>query len=372
MSSGAGENPFASPTVEHDGVAPTGDAILAEGTFTQRDLKATYRALVYNWRITAILATVSLVVFAGLLNPLSGRYWAVGTVVYPLFCLLPLAVVLEVLFYVKTYWRTQNAELAKEPEPQRIVLDEQGIHFQSSRMKSLLPWTRFSRLQARSRILVIVARPFGFISLPAHYFESRDAFRAAKRLIIEQLALARTAPPPEITSDEQYVDAEIPGAISCAGTLTQREFYATCWLMVRRALLINFVVIGGVFGFSLYVAVVELAANRPQNLYISVMLLIGAALSSIRWIRYYLGIRRTYRDITSRIRTRWTITDEKLSAVSETFTLNIAWDEINRVVFRDDMLLLVYQKTQGFTLPRRFFQNEEDWRQVVEWARKLH
>lgn len=372
MNAPEADNPFESPAAEHDDFAPTGEAILAEGTFTQRDLKATYRALVYNWRTAAILAMVSLIVFAGLFGPLTSRFWVVGAVIYPLFCLLPLAVVLEVLFYVQTYWRTQNAELAKEPEPQRIVLDEQGIHFQSSRMKSLLPWTRFSRLQARSRILVIVARPFGFISLPAHFFESRDAFRAAKRLISEQLAIARTAPPPEIASDEQYVDAEVPGAISCAGTLTQREFYATCWLMVRRALVINFVVIGGLFGFSLYSAVAELAANRPQNLLISGMLMIGAVLSSIRWIRYYLGIRRTYRDVTSRIRTRWTITEEKLAAVSETFTLNIAWVEINRVVFRDDMLLLVYQKTQGFTLPRRFFQNEEDWRQVVAWARKLH
>ncbi|MCC9607542.1 YcxB family protein [Blastopirellula sp. JC732] len=361
------DNPFQSPVIEQGSDAPAGEAIVAEGTFTQRDLKATYRALVYNWRTVAVLLVISLVMFSGTLGPIAGNYWTIGAAIYPLFCLAPLVVMLEILFYAQTYWRTKNAELKKEPEQQRITLDEQGVHFESLKMTSFLPWSRFTRLQKRRRLLVLVLKPFGFISLPSHYFESQDAFLAARKLISERIGTTSDVEPPPT---EEYVDVEIPGAVSAAGTLTKKEFYTTCWLLVRSGILTTLLMVAGLVGIACYFVAADLTSGRVQSVPGSLMFLFAAAIFSIRWIRYYLGIRRTYRDVTSRARMRWTITAEKLFATSETFNLNIGWTEINRVIFRDEALILVYQKTQAFTLPRRFFASEEDWLQVNEWARR--
>ncbi|PQO48089.1 YcxB family protein [Blastopirellula marina] len=369
MSIGAGDNPFQSPSAEQVLSAPAGKAILAEGTFTQRDLKATYRALVYGWRSILILCGVSLLVFSSLFGQLRGNYWIALAIIYPLFCLLPLAALFEGLFYLQTYWRTQNAELAKEPEQQRIAIREEGIDFVSKRLKAQLPWTRFARMQAKRRILVLILKPFGFISLPAHFFESRDAFLAARDLIAQRIGRAA-----EVASDaidaEDYVEAEIPGAITAAGTLTKSEYYWTNWIMIRRGLLTTTVVGGGLLAFSIFLTFDLLASGQASRLPIIVMFVIAAFLFSLRWIRHFFNLRRTYRDVTSKARVRWTISADNLAATSETFTFNLQWDEVTRTIFRDDMLILVYQRTQAFALPRRYFASDDDWRQVNQWAGK--
>lgn len=358
-------NPFQSPTAGQSLTAPAGKAIVAEGLFTQRDLKATYRALTYSWRTFWILIVVSLLVFSSLFGQLRGNYWFALAAIYPLFCLLPLAAMFEGLFYLQSYWRTQNAELAKEPEPQRVAISQQGLDFTSKRLKAQIPWTRFARLQTRRRILVLVLKPFGFISLPAHFFDSRDSFLAARDLIARQIGRVPDVAEPDPDA-EDYVEAEIPGAIAAAGTMTAREFYWTNWLMIRRGILITAVVVLGLLGFSLFVFLDRGISAAP----ITAMFLIAAFLFSLRWLRHFFNLRRTYRDVTSKTRTRWMITADDLAATSATFTLNLRWDDVTRTIVRDDLLILVYQRTQAFALPRRYFASDEDWRQVIQWAGK--
>lgn len=371
MRSSRPENPFSSPSQVDETTAPMTRKIVAEGTLTPQDLKNVHRAMnPYFWGFYAAFLLVLTIVYIGLASDATLQVkWLKVTIFLgsPILLLLLLS---KTSYYWASSWRMRRAELRNKTAPQRIQLDERGIHLEADQSDLFLPWDRGHRFHAGRDLLVVFLKPHGWIALPAHFFDSRDEFLAAKNFIQE--LFRRTGPPASVKPplNQESRHSATPGAVVASGVLTEKEYFQTHWVAFRNRLLKTVAPIG-VIAVPIVIVCSAFADESSKTILPLFAIFVLAGCVALIGLMNYIELQQRYRDSLLQPSTVWNINLTGIS-ISPSFNPDrLLWNELDRITIHDHRLTFHY-KQHLLLLPRRFFASDEDWRQVIEWARAKH
>ncbi|MCC9607541.1 YcxB family protein [Blastopirellula sp. JC732] len=366
----AGENPFQSPA---DIPNPLGEEepLVAEGILTAADLHAAYRLLTFNPNMLAILLT-GCVIGALLLGTIHPELFRMEWVAFHTITIAALTLgTLSSLYFVFPYWRRMRRQLLASPERQRLTLTAAGIRLESAGTVVNIPWSQIQRVRASRRVLFLQTSTGRMIFAPAHFFESETDYRVARRKIADGMRFAASAP----AWTPLEVDAAAPvgdDAIVAEGENSWRDLLLCYWhlLWLPILLLLPIISLLAAGGFCLLVLTLFLLEPHPA---LPALILLHLAIPALLlWLAavYYRTIRRQYQSQVAGIHRKWTITKESLEETTPHEKTEYRWSDVTKLVEYDDRLLMIQNRRDAHCLPRRFFASDDDWRQVLAWARE--
>ncbi|TWT33200.1 YcxB family protein [Blastopirellula retiformator] len=362
-------NPFQSPCESGEAI-PADAPLVVDGTITSRDAFAAYLLFMLNGKN---LAAILIVLAMG--TPLLMHGWNLNEALRALIANAEIGicgVVLAILYYfVSPHWRLVRRQLRETSSYQRLTIGETGILCESENSAIQYPWSQISRWRSNRKVLLIPTTTAQLLIVPAHFFESEAAYREAKSRIQRGVQFAASAPSPEsLPETTPSQDSSNPEIIIASGENTWGELLLCYWhlLWLPIALFIAIFTAHATAGLLLSVLLLFLVNPQPYIPIAGLLLLVTGMLGVLAAL-YLHAIHRYYNAHVAGVMRRWKITGESLNESTPIERSRIPWNDITKLTESETRLTFI-QHRHAHCLARRFFQNEEDWRQVVEWARQ--
>lgn len=362
-------NPFQSPCESGEAI-PADAPLVVDGKITSRDAFAAYLLFMLNRRN---LAAILIVLAMG--TPLLMHGWNLNEALRALIANAEIGicgVVLVILYYfVSPYWRLVRRQLRETSSYQRLTISETGILCETEDSAIQYPWSQISRWRSNRKVLLIPTTTAQLLIVPAHFFESESAYREAKSRIQRGVQFAAASPAPEsLPETKPSQDSSNPEIILAVGENSWGEFLLCYWhlLWLPIALFIAVFTAHATAGLVLSVLLLFLVDPQPF-IPIAGLLLLLTVLLGVFGALYLHAIHRYYYAHVAGVTRRWRINSDWLEESTPIERSRITWNDVTKLAESETRLIFI-QHRNAHCLARRFFQNEEDWRQVLEWAQQ--